>query len=119
MDDNDSNSSYNPSIYSYKPTNAETTPSQRIINGKNMSEAAKKHVDKASWKHCLIENTAESNHIDYAHCLRRSTKGRLLDKLKFAWNMERFTLNVDTRYNIFCCMFLLQSFLYAVPMSIQ
>jgi len=83
MDDNDSDSSYNPSIYSYEPTNAETTPSQRIIDGKNMSEAAKKRVDKASRNRCLVENTAESNHVDYAHCLRRSTKGRLVSFFLF------------------------------------
>jgi len=65
-----------------------------------MSEAAKKRVDKATVKRCLIENTAESNHVDYVHCLPRSTEGPLLDKLEFAWGMERFTLNVDTRYNI-------------------
>ena len=64
-------SSFNNSIY------AETTPSQRVIGGTSMSEAAKKRVDKVTKKRCLIENTAESNHLDYAHCLPRSTKGTL------------------------------------------
>lgn len=48
----------------------------------------------------LIENTDESNAVEYAHCLPRSTKSKLLDSLEFSWNMTRFTLNVDTRINI-------------------
>ncbi|KAH9058353.1 hypothetical protein EDB87DRAFT_1626195 [Lactarius vividus] len=79
------------------PSNAETTLSQRIIKT-SMKKPAKKRVDKVTPKRCLITNG--SKHLDYAHCLPRSTKGRLLDRLEFAWNMERFTLNVDTRYNI-------------------
>ena len=53
-----------------------------------MSDAAKRRVDKVTVngvtvKRCLIENTSESNHLDYAHCLRRSTKGPLASSFLF------------------------------------
>ena len=75
-----------PSIYS--ATNAETTPSQRIFEGTRMSDAAKRRVDKVTVngvtvKRCPIENTSESNHLDYAHCLRRATKGPLASSFLF------------------------------------
>ena len=39
-----------------------------------MTQAAKRRVDNvAPLKRCLLENTDESNHIEYARCLRRST----------------------------------------------
>ena len=75
-DNENADSSFNPSSI-YEPTNAETTPSQRVMEGTSMSEAAKKRVDKVTVKRCLIENTPESNHLDYSHCLRRSTRGDL------------------------------------------
>jgi hypothetical protein len=72
---------YNPSIYSYQPSNAETTPSHRA-DGTKMTDAAKRRVDHATEnltaKRCLIENTNESNHVDYSHCLPRSTKPYLV-----------------------------------------
>lgn len=103
---------------------AKTTSSQRFIRETTMSKAAQRRVDRATCsnpeligKRCLIENTDESNIVEYVHCLPRSTKGPLvslpyfslmtgnnlwlqLDSLEFAWNMPRFTLNVDSRYNI-------------------
>jgi hypothetical protein len=88
-----------------------------------MSAAAKRRVDRAtenlSGTCCLIENTDESNAVEYAHCLPRSTKNGLvslpprgltrsavinllsqLDSLEYTWKMRRFTLNVDTRANV-------------------
>ncbi|KAH9010576.1 hypothetical protein EDB84DRAFT_1098980 [Lactarius hengduanensis] len=56
-------------------------------------------VDKHEQR-CLI--THGPTFLDYAHCLPRSTKESELDQLESAWNMERYTLNVDTRYNILC-----------------
>ena len=77
----DSDTDYNPSIYSYGPSDAETTPSHRA-NGTRMTDAAKRRVDyateKLTAKRCLIENTNESNHVDYSHCLPRSTKPYLV-----------------------------------------
>jgi len=77
----DSDYDYNPSIYSYECSNAETTPSECIVDEKKMSDAAKRRVDhvaaELTAKRCLMENTTESNHVDYAHCLRRSAKGPL------------------------------------------
>ncbi|KAI9440066.1 hypothetical protein H4582DRAFT_1944801 [Lactarius indigo] len=96
MDPDSESSLFYPSP-SNAPSNAETTLSQRIIKI-SMTKPAKKRVDKVTPKRCLITNG--SKHLDYAHCLPRSTNGGLLDRLEFAWNMERFTLNVDTRYNI-------------------
>ena len=67
---------------SYAASNAETTPSQRVIEKNTMSAAAKRRVDRAtenlSGKRCLIENTDESNAVEYAHCLPRSTKHPLV-----------------------------------------
>jgi len=87
-----------------------------------MSAAAKRRVDRATskltGKRCPIENTDESNAVEYVHCLLRLTKNQLvglphhglmptlinllfqLDSLEFAWNISRFTLNVDTRANV-------------------
>ncbi|KAH8976874.1 hypothetical protein EDB86DRAFT_3013841 [Lactarius hatsudake] len=96
MDPDGASSLYYPSP-SNAPSNAETTLSQRIIKT-SMTKPAKKRVDKVTPKRCLI--TYGSKYLDYTHCLPRSTKEPLLDRLEFAWNMERFTLNVDTRYNI-------------------
>jgi hypothetical protein len=106
----------------YAPNCGEAIPSQHGIEN-SMSAAAKRRVDRAtenlSGKRCLIENTDESNAVEYAHCLPRSTKHGLvslprwgltrlavinllsqLDSLEFAWNMPRFTLNVDARTNV-------------------
>ncbi|KAH9077105.1 hypothetical protein EDB83DRAFT_2311708 [Lactarius deliciosus] len=99
---------YNNTSYSSSAVDAETTPSQRILEA-NMMAGAKSRVDKVTVKRCLIENKTEFSGLDYVHCLKRSTGGRLariileshqLDRLEFAWNMEPSTLNVDTRYNI-------------------
>ena len=77
----DSDTDYNPSIHSLQPSNAETTPSHRVDRIK-MTDAAKRRVDRATEnltsKRCLIENTHESNHVDYSHCLPRSTKPHLM-----------------------------------------
>ena len=72
-DDDDGLDVYQPSFYT--STDADPTSSQRIIEGTNVSAAAKRRVDKATDKRCLIENTPESNHIEYAHCLPRPTEG--------------------------------------------
>ena len=61
---------------------AETTPSQRVINRQTLSNAAKRRVDRATQeftgKRCIIENTGESNMVDYAHCLPLCTKDALV-----------------------------------------
>ncbi|GLB35619.1 hypothetical protein LshimejAT787_0211840 [Lyophyllum shimeji] len=54
-----------------------------------------------SGKRCLIENTDECNDVQHFYCLSRATPKRILDKLEYAWNMKRYTLNLDSRYNIF------------------
>jgi hypothetical protein len=77
----DSDTDYDPSVYSYQPSNAETTPSHRV-DGTKMTDAARRRVDHATEnltaKRCLIENTNEGNHVDYSHCLPRSTKPHLV-----------------------------------------
>ena len=81
--DDDVSDSYLP--IHYASTNADTTPSQRIIEGTSMSDAAKRRVDNATKnitdKRCLLENTDESNHVEYAHCLPRSTNGPMASSL--------------------------------------
>ena len=66
-------------------TNADTTPSRRVMDKSKMSDAAKTRVDDATKnltdKRCLIEDTDESNHVEYAHCLPRSTNGPMASSL--------------------------------------
>jgi hypothetical protein len=64
---------------------AKTTLSQRFIRETTMSKAAQRRVDRATCsnpeligKRCLIENTDESNIVEYVHCLQRSTKAALV-----------------------------------------
>jgi hypothetical protein len=99
---------FNPSINTPTETTptAETTPSQRIMNVSCMSAAAKRRVDSVTVngvtvKRCLIENTSESNHLDYAHCLPRSTKPFLASSFSFASltsnnNPLRFSLTTSS-----------------------
>jgi hypothetical protein len=82
--DSESGSEFNPSY----PHTAEMTPSQHMIEGARMSDAAKRRVDRVTVngvtvKRCLIESTAQSNCLDYAHCLRRSTEGPLASSSSF------------------------------------
>ena len=85
MSDQDSHSS------TYEVSHAETISSQRVI-GQPMTPAAKRRVDRAtcsnpglSGKHCLIENTDDSNDVEYVHCLSRLTNERLVRFL--CWNL--------------------------------
>ncbi|GJJ11827.1 hypothetical protein Clacol_006065 [Clathrus columnatus] len=85
----------------------ETTPSSRVIKtGTSTSKAAKSRVDIATdsedltGSRCLLENTAERNEVEYAHCLRRATSSEILYNLEYSWGMEPRTLNLDTRHNI-------------------
>ena len=49
-----------------------------------MTPAAKRRVDKVALsKRCLLENTDESNHLEYAHCLRRSTDDDIVSSFLF------------------------------------
>jgi len=54
---------------------------QQVIE-RSMSVAAKRRVDSATLKLtrkcCLIENTDESNAMEYVHCFPRSTKNGLV-----------------------------------------
>ncbi|KAH9038082.1 hypothetical protein EDB85DRAFT_1888140 [Lactarius pseudohatsudake] len=84
------NTSYNTSF----TADAETTLSQRIFEN-NMLVGTKGRVDEVA-KRCLIKNTTGSAGLDYVHCL----KSHQLNMLEFAWNMEPFTLNLNTRRNI-------------------
>lgn len=65
----------------HAPSCAEMIPSHQVVED-SMSAAAKRRVDRAtenlSGKRCLIENTDESNTVEYAHCLPRSTKQPLV-----------------------------------------
>ncbi|KAM6498983.1 hypothetical protein JOM56_006931 [Amanita muscaria] len=69
----------------------------RMNNGPGgMSDAAKRRVDHATAEltgtRCLIENTSS--------LITRRIYACSEDRLQSVWNMERHTLNVDTRYNI-------------------
>ncbi|KIJ57060.1 hypothetical protein M422DRAFT_23174 [Sphaerobolus stellatus SS14] len=75
---------------------------------KPLSRNARARVDKVAPRRCLIENTADctifyNDEIDvaYVNCLPRETSSEMLDRLEYAWDMERRTLNLDTRSNIF------------------
>ncbi|KIJ48510.1 hypothetical protein M422DRAFT_28448 [Sphaerobolus stellatus SS14] len=81
-----------------------TTPSTRAWED-SMPQVARSRVDKVVGGHCLITNMEPDNAVEYAHCLRRSFGSRNDNKkilaLEHAWGMKAFTLNLDTRYNIF------------------
>ena len=85
MSDQDSHPS------SYELSYAESTSSQRVV-GQPMTPAAKRRVDRTlcahpelSGKHCLIENTDDSNDVEHVHCVPRSTNDRLVSFLY--WNL--------------------------------
>ena len=93
MSDQDSHPS------TYELSHAESILSQRMI-GKPMSPAAKRRVDRAtcsnpelSRKHCLVENTGNSNDIEYFHCLPRLTDERFVTFLY--WNLIAFNYSLD------------------------
>ncbi|GJJ12744.1 hypothetical protein Clacol_006989 [Clathrus columnatus] len=66
--------------------------------------AAKRRVDKATKSltgtKCLIENTDGHNQVQYVHCLPPTTNSSILDFLEYHWNLDRGTLNVDSRENV-------------------
>ncbi|EDQ98213.1 uncharacterized protein LACBIDRAFT_336173 [Laccaria bicolor S238N-H82] len=78
---------------------ANETPADRA--GDFDLKKAKARVDTVAIKRCLIENTDESNALEYAHVLGRRSSNKILTALEYSWGMEHETLNVDTRYNIF------------------
>jgi hypothetical protein len=65
----------------HPPSYAKMIPSHQVVEN-SMSAAAKRRVDhatsKLTGKRCLIENTDESNAVEYVHCLPRLTKGGLV-----------------------------------------
>jgi len=82
------------STYESESSHAKTTSSQRFIRETTMSKAAERRVDRATCsnseligKRCLIENTDESNIVEYVHCLPRSTKGALVSLPLFSLTM--------------------------------
>ncbi|GLB35617.1 hypothetical protein LshimejAT787_0211820 [Lyophyllum shimeji] len=84
-----------------------TTPSHRHDGDRNTPIDAKRRVDKItcgksalSGTRCVIENTDESNAVEYAHLLPRSASDDMLDRLEYAWNLKHGSLNVNTRFNI-------------------
>jgi len=69
----------------YESSYEKTTSSQRFIRETTISQVGKRRVDRATCsnpeligKRCLVENTDESNIVEYVHCLPRSTKGGLV-----------------------------------------
>ncbi|KAF9528248.1 hypothetical protein CPB83DRAFT_894514 [Crepidotus variabilis] len=52
---------------------------------------------------CLVENIEQSCVVDYHHCFpaHLGRNGDLLDRIEWYWNMERGSLNLNTRWNIF------------------
>ncbi|KAF8637443.1 hypothetical protein AX17_002808 [Amanita inopinata Kibby_2008] len=53
---------------------------------------------------CLIENCAKYRAVQFVHCFpkRLQNDDKLLGNIEWHWDMEYRTLNLDTRYNIFC-----------------
>ncbi|EDR13614.1 uncharacterized protein LACBIDRAFT_292431 [Laccaria bicolor S238N-H82] len=78
---------------------ANETPADRA--GDFDLKKAKARVDTVAAKRCLIENTDETNALEYAHLLNRGSSNKTLTALEYSWGMGYMTLHVDTRYNIF------------------
>lgn len=49
------------------------TPGKRVLDDSSIPIEAKVRVDKVAPKRCVLENTDESNPLDYAHLLPRSS----------------------------------------------
>lgn len=79
---------------------ANETPGRRARDSD--LEKAKGRVDMVAAKRCLLENTDEVNALDYAHVLDRGSSDETLTALEYSWGMDHMTLNVDSRYNMFC-----------------
>ncbi|KIM36087.1 hypothetical protein M413DRAFT_31988 [Hebeloma cylindrosporum] len=83
-----------------------TTLSRGRESNTSTPDNAKRRVDLATpsliRKRCLVTQLDELNGLEYAYCLPRSASDTLLDRLEYYWNQKWNTLNVDTRFNIFC-----------------
>ncbi|KAF8637448.1 hypothetical protein AX17_002813 [Amanita inopinata Kibby_2008] len=53
---------------------------------------------------CLIENCDESYAVQFAHCFpkRLENNDKLLGNIEWNWGIRYSSLNLDTRYSIFC-----------------
>ncbi|KAF8635003.1 hypothetical protein AX17_004049 [Amanita inopinata Kibby_2008] len=84
---------------------ARTAPSTRLLEHTKLSPGGKKRVKTVDPNHgrCLIENCDEARAVEFAHCIPRSlrSKEEMLSNLEWHWDMKYYTLNLDTRYNIF------------------
>ncbi|KAI0760146.1 hypothetical protein C8Q74DRAFT_1177319, partial [Fomes fomentarius] len=67
----------------------------------NVDETVKQLQPNADGSYCVVTRaTREFAVLDYSHVLPVATKDKILDKLEWAWDLNYFTLNVDTRRNI-------------------
>ncbi|RDB29096.1 hypothetical protein Hypma_014795 [Hypsizygus marmoreus] len=83
---------------------AHTTPSRRD-GYVQLPKTAKERVDSAvsalTQDRCLIEEMSPvGKTVEYAHVLARKSHTTILDRLEFSWRLQRYTLNVHSRYNI-------------------
>ncbi|KAF8435483.1 hypothetical protein L210DRAFT_3762736 [Boletus edulis BED1] len=85
-------------------TGASTTPSKRLYHESVSNEAKNRvlAVDPHEGR-CLIENCNPARAVEFAYCYpRRLTKDSArVTSLEYWWDMKYYTLNLDTRYNIF------------------
>jgi len=75
-----------------------------------ISKSAACRAEEADPNHgrCLLESCPRSQGVNYVHCIPRklgnvdSHANSVIDRLEWWWGMQRYTLNLDTRYNIMC-----------------
>ncbi|KAF9037602.1 hypothetical protein BJ165DRAFT_1558400 [Panaeolus papilionaceus] len=70
-----------------------------------ITQAAKRRAQAAdpNGRHCLVENCTSNRAVQLAHVFQRdaATNEMQTGSLEWTWNMQRQTLNLDTRRNIF------------------
>ncbi|KAF8635004.1 hypothetical protein AX17_004050 [Amanita inopinata Kibby_2008] len=86
---------------------ADTTSTMLLLRANaQISEPTKRLVRGADPNkgRCLVENCDKSYAVQFSHCFpkRFEDDDRLLGNIEWHWDLEYSTLNLDTRYNIFC-----------------
>ncbi|KAJ7218976.1 hypothetical protein B0H12DRAFT_326864 [Mycena haematopus] len=80
------------------------SPYKRSVGNKSAPSIQKKRVKDADPNHavCLLTNAATPTTArQFSHVLERSTSHAILTILEWWWQMEYWTLYIDTRFNIF------------------
>ncbi|KIJ23997.1 hypothetical protein M422DRAFT_56591 [Sphaerobolus stellatus SS14] len=105
-----SGSEYDPRLEDATSFGVADTLLLRVPRDVQISQSARTRVQSAdpNQGRCLIENCAEYRCVEFCHCFPSSQRKdliwltrRKLSNIEWHWNMQKYTLNLDTRRNIF------------------